>query len=197
MVYAIHVFWQLWAGANAPAHKLSANLYDIALLCVQWRTPDDGRRNCPKHVEFHSKNKFEKLVHLVGFVIWHLGKVKEGELNGTKNNSLFYPNKLCDASVLGANYMDANTIIVAFIKVMIVFCVCLFKCVCVQLSSMRSTIRGGLQGALCVLATWLACTRLPSLAHYRCELRYHLVNVGTDVSCRNTQVSCLFSHFVS
>jgi len=33
------------------------------------KTPDDGQRNCPKHVEFHSKNKFEKLVHLVGFII--------------------------------------------------------------------------------------------------------------------------------
>ena len=41
----------------------------LALLCVQWKTPDDGRRNCPKHVEFYSKNKFEKLVHLVGFII--------------------------------------------------------------------------------------------------------------------------------
>ena len=30
---------------------------------------DDGQRNCPKHVEFYSKNKFEKLVHLVGFII--------------------------------------------------------------------------------------------------------------------------------
>jgi len=39
------------------------------LLCVQWKTPDDGQRNCPKHVELYSKNKFEKLVHLVGFVI--------------------------------------------------------------------------------------------------------------------------------
>jgi len=27
------------------------------------------QRNCPKHVEFHFKNKFEKLVHLVGFII--------------------------------------------------------------------------------------------------------------------------------
>jgi len=27
------------------------------------------QRNCPKHVEFHSNNKFEKLVHLVGFII--------------------------------------------------------------------------------------------------------------------------------
>jgi hypothetical protein len=32
-------------------------------------TPDDGQRNCPKHIEFHSRNKFEKLVHLVGFII--------------------------------------------------------------------------------------------------------------------------------
>ena len=40
----------------------------IPLLRVQWKTPDDGQRNCPKHVEFYSKNKFEKLVHLVGFI---------------------------------------------------------------------------------------------------------------------------------
>jgi uncharacterized membrane protein YkgB len=32
-------------------------------------TPDDGQRNCPKHVEFHFENKFEKLVHLVGFIV--------------------------------------------------------------------------------------------------------------------------------
>ena len=30
---------------------------------------DDGQRNCPKHVELYSKNKFEKLVYLVGFFI--------------------------------------------------------------------------------------------------------------------------------
>jgi len=40
-----------------------------SLLCAQWQTPDDGQRNCPKHVEFYSKNKFEKLVYLVGFII--------------------------------------------------------------------------------------------------------------------------------
>jgi len=38
-------------------------------LCVQWKTPDDGQRNCPKQVEFYSKNKFEKLMHLVGFIV--------------------------------------------------------------------------------------------------------------------------------
>jgi len=26
-------------------------------------------RNCPNHVEFYSKNKLEKLVHLFGFII--------------------------------------------------------------------------------------------------------------------------------
>jgi len=31
------------------------------------KTPDDGQRNCPKHVEFYSKNKFEKILHLIGF----------------------------------------------------------------------------------------------------------------------------------
>ena len=33
------------------------------------KIPDDGQRNCPKHVAFYSKNKFEKLVNLVGFII--------------------------------------------------------------------------------------------------------------------------------
>jgi len=32
-------------------------------------TPDDGQKNCLKLVEFHSKNKFEKSVHLAGFNI--------------------------------------------------------------------------------------------------------------------------------
>ena len=41
----------------------------IPLLCVQRKTPDDGQSNCLKHVEFYSKNKSEKLVHLVGFII--------------------------------------------------------------------------------------------------------------------------------
>ena len=41
----------------------------ITLLYVKWKIPDDGQKNCPKHVEFYSKNKFEKLVHLVGFII--------------------------------------------------------------------------------------------------------------------------------
>ena len=51
-----------------PARKLSANLYDTYHCCVySKKTPDDDRRNCPKHVEFYSKNKFEQLVNLVRF----------------------------------------------------------------------------------------------------------------------------------
>jgi hypothetical protein len=33
------------------------------------KTPDDGQKNSSKHVEFHSENKFEKLVNPVGFII--------------------------------------------------------------------------------------------------------------------------------
>jgi hypothetical protein len=56
----------LWKSLEQAVSK---PLWHIPLLCVQWKTPDDGQRNCPKRVEFQSKNKFEKLVHLVGFII--------------------------------------------------------------------------------------------------------------------------------
>jgi hypothetical protein len=35
---------------------------------VQWKTPDDGQRNCPEHVEFLDKNKFGKNSASVGFI---------------------------------------------------------------------------------------------------------------------------------
>jgi len=44
MVYVIQVCWQL------------ASRIMMELCCtVQWKTPDDGQRNCLKHVEFPSK----------------------------------------------------------------------------------------------------------------------------------------------
>ena len=56
--------WQL------PLASSQHNLYDVyLLLCLQCQTPDDGQKTCPKHIEFYSKNKLEKLVHLVGFII--------------------------------------------------------------------------------------------------------------------------------
>jgi hypothetical protein len=56
--------WYMW-------HKsaVSTHVWHIPLMCVQWKSPDDRQRNCPKHVKFYSKNKFEKLAHLVGFII--------------------------------------------------------------------------------------------------------------------------------
>jgi len=75
----------LTACEKDPACKLSANLNDIYHCCVySEKTPDDGQRNCPKQVEFHSKNKSEKLVHLVGLII----RTHEVETN---LDGLYYP----------------------------------------------------------------------------------------------------------
>ena len=51
------------------SQAVSKPVWHIPLLCAQWKTHDDGQRNCPKHVEIYSKNKYEKLVRLVGFII--------------------------------------------------------------------------------------------------------------------------------
>jgi len=32
-------------------------------------SPDDGQKNCPKHAEFYSRNKLQKLAYLVDFII--------------------------------------------------------------------------------------------------------------------------------
>ena len=51
------------------SQAVSKPVWHTPLLCVQCKTPDDGQRNCLKRIEFYSKNKFEKLMHLVGFII--------------------------------------------------------------------------------------------------------------------------------
>ena len=56
-------------GLLTSLQAVSKPVRHILLLCLQWKTPDDGQRNCPKHVEFHFKNTYEKLVYLVGFII--------------------------------------------------------------------------------------------------------------------------------
>jgi len=38
---------------------VSKLVWHIPLLCAQWKSPDDGQRNWPKHVEFYSRNKWE------------------------------------------------------------------------------------------------------------------------------------------
>jgi hypothetical protein len=42
-----------WSCCSKAVYK---PVWHIPLLSVQWITPDEGQRNCPKHVEFH----FEK-----------------------------------------------------------------------------------------------------------------------------------------
>ena len=62
-------FGQFLCPLSGVFHCTNNNDIHVALLCVKWKTPDNGQRNCPKHVEFQFKNKFEKLVDLVGFII--------------------------------------------------------------------------------------------------------------------------------
>jgi len=51
-------------------YTASGIITPIGMLYVQSSTPDDGRKDRPKHVECHSTvNKFDTLVHLVGFTI--------------------------------------------------------------------------------------------------------------------------------
>ena len=58
VVYVIQVCWRLWAGSGwnilILLAAVSKPVWRIPLLYVQWKT-DEGQRNCPKHVEFHSK----------------------------------------------------------------------------------------------------------------------------------------------
>jgi hypothetical protein len=75
--YVIQVCWQLASRTRmfppwSYSQAVSKLAWHIRLQCLQWKTSDDGQRNCPKHVDFHSKSKFEKLVHLVGLIIRNL-----------------------------------------------------------------------------------------------------------------------------
>ena len=85
MVYVIQVCWEL-------ASRIRMELQFRPDSCVRWKTPDDGHRNCPKHVEFYSKNKFEELVHLVGFItrIYHDARSPERQILAELANLQFH-----------------------------------------------------------------------------------------------------------
>ena len=89
---------QIWEiSASCWFCKLTANLCDIHHFCVySEKTPDEGEKNCPKHVEFHSKNKFEKLVHLVGFASCQLTCVTYTIVVCTVKNSLWWTEELSE-----------------------------------------------------------------------------------------------------
>ena len=70
---------------------MSANLCDIYHCCVySEKNPDDGHRNSAKHVEFYSKNKFEKLLHLVRFIV----RICHDALSPERQKLLFWQ-KVC------------------------------------------------------------------------------------------------------
>ena len=64
MVYVINVseFVSFLVGLRTYQHP------GTIVVCTV-KSANNGQRNCPKHVEFYAKNKFENLVHLVGFII--------------------------------------------------------------------------------------------------------------------------------
>jgi len=104
MVYVTQVCWQLasrirmelvpsWSCSQA----VSKPVWHIPLLCVQWKAPDDWRRNCPKHAEFYSKNKFKKLVHLVGFII----RIYHDARSPERQNTLFVFTSYCHCFLSG------------------------------------------------------------------------------------------------
>jgi hypothetical protein len=75
--------------------------------------PDPTSRNCRKHVEFYSKNKYEKLMHLVGFItrIYH-NALSSGCQTG---HSIRIPKRsLCNPSQLKCNRMRLYKFIMAF-----------------------------------------------------------------------------------
>jgi hypothetical protein len=83
-------------------------VWHITLLRVQWKTPDDGQRNSPKYVDFNSKNKFQKLVHLVGF-IKRTFIMMHGHMNVKSNVLTFMRNgRLLPCSNLVSPGYDSN-----------------------------------------------------------------------------------------
>ena len=80
MVYVIQVCWQLASRIRTELVLITKpnTCTNFSNLFLEWnstcfgqfsKTPDFEQRNCPKHVESYSKDKFDKLVHLVGFII--------------------------------------------------------------------------------------------------------------------------------
>ena len=76
-VYVIQVRWLHASGHEVPASMQSTNLYDIYLtLYAQSWTPDDGRKDRPKHVEWYSINSkicvsscfYYRIVHVSVFL---------------------------------------------------------------------------------------------------------------------------------
>ena len=81
---------------------VSKPVWPIPLLCVQWKTPDVGQRNCPKYVDFHSKVKefweisASSWFYNKKFITMHDHmNVKLPEIKKTPLNTLYFLSEVC------------------------------------------------------------------------------------------------------
>ena len=79
-----------------PFWSCSQAVWHIPLLCVQWKNPDDGQRNCAKHVEFYSKSCSQA----VSKPVWHIPLLcvqwktrDDGQRNCPKHVEFYSKNK--------------------------------------------------------------------------------------------------------
>ena len=127
-------------GSRQQAVSKTSMTYYL-LLCMQYQIRDDGQKTCTKHVKFYSKNKFEKLVHLVGFIIrvYHDARYCECQIRQC-------PNEEGESNETGNVRIDVRmggvriTIVVAEKQnVLLILSTCLYpllssmKCVCTAL----------------------------------------------------------------
>jgi hypothetical protein len=52
LVYVMQVWWQLSSTTRSCLKAVIKPAWHIRAPNVQWKTPDDEQRNCPKHAEF-------------------------------------------------------------------------------------------------------------------------------------------------
>ena len=87
IIRSFSMYTQQWCRSYRFAHSLRAG----------------SGRNCLKHVEFYSKNKFEKLVHLVGFIIRIYHDARSPECQNNKHlrmnskNSFYLQHEVCNS----------------------------------------------------------------------------------------------------
>jgi len=109
------------------ALSVSKSVWHTPLLCVQWKTPDDGERNCPKLVGFYSKNKLEKLVHLVGFIIKYYSRSPEHQMQHLLLLILFlvaHNESICRRGTVGWVDWTAGLDVSKSLKMSCSFCKC-------------------------------------------------------------------------
>ena len=112
VVYVILVCWQLASSQDVSMEQaVGKPVWHIPLLCVQWKFPDNVQRNCPKHVQIYSKNKFEKLVHLVGFIIriYYDAPSPERQIMDLINEGKMKHIKIINAQQAKSTYAYKNT----------------------------------------------------------------------------------------